>query len=142
VTRELATLSPHPLLERANQGCDPKLSDGKPFVRCKTVDIALDIEHRVDPVHRLDSQRPFGDIGASLIGLGLRPAAYRPATAEHRRLLRQAAKWAVVTHIDPEPVLGRQKKFVNIHSVNGQARSIFNRQIACWKSWTNGIIPR
>jgi len=49
VARELATLSAHPLFERGNQWCDPDLSDGMPFARCETIDIALGIEHRVDP---------------------------------------------------------------------------------------------
>src|SRR5262249_43840291 len=58
-----AAFGSHPLLKRGDEWCDPDLPDGEPLRGRQTVDLTLDIEDRVDPPHRLDSQRRFGNIG-------------------------------------------------------------------------------
>ena len=63
MTREPDTLSAHPVRKRRDQRRDPDLSHGVPLFRRQAVDLALDVEDRVDPAHRFDGQRRLRDIG-------------------------------------------------------------------------------
>ena len=63
VAREPAAFGSHPLLERGHERCDPDLPDGMPLRGRQTVDLTLDIKDCIDPPHRLDRQRRFGNIG-------------------------------------------------------------------------------
>jgi hypothetical protein len=62
VTREPGTLSAHPVLKRRDQRRDPDLPHGVPFFRGQAVDLAFDVEDRIDPAHRFDRQRRLRDI--------------------------------------------------------------------------------
>jgi hypothetical protein len=63
VSREFAAFSLHPLLKGGNEWHHPGLSDGMPLRRRQTIDLALDIEDRVDTAHCLGCRRRFGNIG-------------------------------------------------------------------------------
>jgi hypothetical protein len=63
MTREASTFGTHPLLERCDQRHDPDLSY-RVSLRCRQpVDLALDIEDRINPAHRLDRQGRLCHIG-------------------------------------------------------------------------------
>jgi hypothetical protein len=54
MTRELAAFAAHPGLETGDQRRGADLAQRLPLSRRQSVDVALDIENRVDPAHRLD----------------------------------------------------------------------------------------
>ncbi len=52
-----------PVLDRDDEGRDPDLPDGVTLFSGETVDVALDVEDRVNPAHRRNRQRRLADIG-------------------------------------------------------------------------------
>src|SRR6202034_424065 len=75
VTRELAALGSHPLLERRHKRRDSDLPDCVPLRQRKSDDLALNVEDRIDPAHRLDRQWCFGNIGEhKQLASGMAPA--------------------------------------------------------------------
>lgn len=69
VTREVGAFNAHPLLKRGDQRSDPDLACRTPLPRGQTVDLALDIEDRIDPAHRPNRQRRIKVILVSGTGL-------------------------------------------------------------------------
>ena len=57
VTREPGALHAHPVLKFRDQRRAPLLAHGEATLGSLAVDLALDIEQRVDPLHRLQRQR-------------------------------------------------------------------------------------
>jgi hypothetical protein len=63
MTRELAAFDAHPALEGGDERRHPNLSHNAPLGRGQAVDVALDIEDRIDPAHRLDRERRLSNLG-------------------------------------------------------------------------------
>ena len=57
VARERGTLGPHPVLELGDHRRAPLAAHREAPLGSLAVDLALDVEQRVDPLHRLQSQR-------------------------------------------------------------------------------------
>jgi hypothetical protein len=63
MTRKPAAFATYPGLEGRDERRDPQLSHSVPLCRGQAVEVALDIENRIDPAHCLNRERRLGNIG-------------------------------------------------------------------------------
>src|SRR5258708_38716320 len=57
MTREFGALGAHPGFERGDQGGAPLLARGQPLLERKAINLALDVEERVDALDGLQGDR-------------------------------------------------------------------------------------